>query len=61
MLFGPESLNLQELERRRREFLQQFVTFVAAAARFDLLQDCGEAFADARDIGDFAFRIGENG
>ncbi len=54
---GAESLDLEEFERGRREFFQQFVALVEAALRFDLLQHRGEAFADAWHIGDFALGI----
>jgi len=55
-----EPLNFQELERHGREFQQQLIAFVEAAALVDVLQDGGQAFSDARNVGDLPFRIREN-
>ncbi len=58
--FGPEALNLQEFDRGGREFLQQQIAALAGAMIDDLVQHHRQPFADARDVGDFAGRVGED-
>ena len=60
MLFRPEPLDLQKLERGGGKLEQQFIALVATAVRFDLLQHCREPLADPRNIGDLALRVCEN-
>ena len=57
---GAEPLNLEEFERGGRKLLQQQVAPLAGAAFDDLGQHRGEPFADAGDVGDFAFGVAQN-
>ena len=53
----PEALDLEELERGRRELLQQQIAALAGAVVHDLCEHHGQPFADAGDIGDLALRV----
>ncbi len=56
----PQTLNLQEFERRRRKLLQQFVALIESPSLADLLQHRCQALANAGDVGNFALRVGKN-
>ena len=60
MPFGPEALDLEQLEQRGRELRQQRVALFERAALGELLEHAGDAFADARNFGDFALGVGKN-
>ena len=57
---GAEPLNLEEFERGGWKLLQQQVAPLAGAAFDDLGEHDGEPFADAGDVGDFAFGVAQN-
>ena len=60
ILFGPEALNLQELERGGRKLFQQQVAPLAGTALRNLCQHVRQALADSRNVGDLAFGIAQN-
>src|ERR1019366_7112118 len=57
---GAEALDLEELERRGREFCEQQVAALAGAAFFDFRQHVGEALADSRNVGDLALGVAQD-
>ena len=60
MLFGPEALDLEELERGGRELCEQHVAPLAGAALDDFREHGGEAFADAGNVGDLALGVAQD-
>ena len=46
----PESLNLQQIQGARREFLEQLIAAVERTAPQDLLDGVRESLADAREF-----------
>ena len=58
--FWTETLDLEKFESARRELLQQGIAPLAGAARDEILQRQGQAFADSGDIGDLAGGVFED-
>ena len=57
---GPQSLDLQKLQRRRRIFLQPVIAPLAGAALQNLGQYGGKTLADPGNIGHLALRISQD-